>query len=179
VILAPDDRAAVLPAGETGSLAVHRSDPGLMLGYWRDPEATAAPRGRWFVGGDLAELDPDGYVWHHGRQDDILNCQGYRVFALEVERVMAGHSAVAEVAVGEGRRADGPALLTAYVVPAGAAPMPEELQAWAAERLAACKRPKLISFLPSLPRTADGKLIRARLHEVSEEERQAAAARRD
>jgi acyl-coenzyme A synthetase/AMP-(fatty) acid ligase len=168
-ILAPDDGCVVLPPGEAGLLAVHRSDPGLMLGYWRDPEATAAAmRGPWFVGGDLAEFDPDGYVWYHGRQDDILNCQGYRVSALEVERVMGGHPAVAEVAIGESRRADGVALMTAYIVAAGAPPKPEELLAWTGERLAAYKCPRLVRFLPALPRTANGKVIRARLQEAAD-----------
>jgi acyl-coenzyme A synthetase/AMP-(fatty) acid ligase len=169
-ILAPDEGSAVRPAGEIGLLAVHRSDPGLMLGYWRDPEATAAAmRGPWFVGGDLAEFDPDGYVWYHGRQDDILNCQGYRVSALEVERVMGEHPAIAEVAIAESRRADGVALMTAYIVAAGAPPEPEEVLAWTGERLAAYKCPRLIRFLSALPRTANGKVIRAHLQVAAEQ----------
>jgi acyl-coenzyme A synthetase/AMP-(fatty) acid ligase len=89
-----------------------------MLGYWAIPRRPPPPRGvPGFVGGDLAELDPDGYLWYHGRQDDILNYQGYRILAPEIERVMAGHPAVAGVAVGESRRAGGLALLTTYVLP--------------------------------------------------------------
>jgi acyl-coenzyme A synthetase/AMP-(fatty) acid ligase len=170
-ILAPEEPAVELPLGAIGLLAVHRSDPGLMLGYWRDPEATAAAmRGPWFVGGDLAAFDADGYVWYHGREDDILNCQGYRVSALEVERVLGRHPAVAEVAVGESRRADGVALMTAYIVAAGAAPDAEEVIAWAGERLAAYKCPRLVRFLSALPRTANGKIVRSRLQEPSTNE---------
>jgi long-chain acyl-CoA synthetase len=65
--------------------------------------------------------------------------------------------------VGESRRADGVVLMAAYVVPAGEPPMPEEVLGWAAEGLAAYKCPKLISFIASLPRSANGKVIRARL----------------
>jgi acyl-coenzyme A synthetase/AMP-(fatty) acid ligase len=79
-ILATDEDAPrELPPGKTGLLAVHRSDPGLMLGYWRRPEEEALVyRGEWFCGGDLAHMDEDGYVWFHGRHDDILNPMGYR-----------------------------------------------------------------------------------------------------
>jgi len=167
-ILAEDGGTTPLPPGEVGLLAVHRSDPGLMLGYWRDPELTAAVmRGEWFIGGDLAAFDDDGYVWYHGRRDDILNCQGYRVSALEVERVMADHPQIADVAVGESARADGVRLLTAYVVPGAEAPDPDALRAWSAERLAAYKCPKVIRLVERLPRTANGKLIRARLGEAA------------
>ena len=155
-----------LPPGETGLLAVHRSDPGLMLGYWQDEEASAAAfRGPWFVGGDRALIDGDGYVWFQGRADDVLKCQGFRVSALEVERVLAGHPAVAEVAVGVTRRADGVELMTAYVVPAHRLDG-ETLLAWAADRLAAYKRPKLVRVIEALPRTPNGKVIRARLETV-------------
>ena len=167
-ILPSEGGATPLPAGETGLLAVHRSDPGLMLGYWRQPEATGAVmRGDWFTGGDLAEIDRDGYVWYHGREDDVLNCQGYRVSAVEVERTMAPHPAIAEVAVGESRRADGVALMTAYVVPAVERPDEREILAWTAGRLAAYKCPKLIRLVPALPRTPNGKVIRKRLEEAA------------
>jgi acyl-coenzyme A synthetase/AMP-(fatty) acid ligase len=153
-----------LPPDEVGLLAVHRSDPGLMLGYWRRPEETAAAmHGEWFVGDDLAALDREGYLWYHGRHDDVLNCQGYRVSALEVERVLVEHPAIAEVAVAESRRADGVGLVTAYVVPAQAEPDAEQILAWTRQRLAAYKCPKLIRFLPDLPRTANGKVVRIAL----------------
>src|SRR3546814_19060493 len=79
-ILDPDsDTPEPLPAGSIGLLAVHRSDPSLMLGYWQRPDEEALVyRGEWFCGGDLASLDADGYVWHHGRNDDIMNPMGYR-----------------------------------------------------------------------------------------------------
>ncbi len=76
-----------LPPGDIGLLSVHRSDPGLMLGYWNRPEEEAAAfRGEWFIGGDFASFDADGYVWHRGRNNDIMNAFGYRVSPLEVEK---------------------------------------------------------------------------------------------
>ena len=83
-----------MPAGESGLIAVHRSDPGLMLGYWRNPEAEAEVfRGEWFVGGDVAHLDADGYVWLHGRADDLMNAGGYRVSPAEVEAALCARRA--------------------------------------------------------------------------------------
>src|SRR5262249_32776362 len=61
------------PSGETGLIAIHRDDPGLMLGYWRRPEEEALVyRGEWFLGGDLAAMDAEGYIWYRGRADDVM-----------------------------------------------------------------------------------------------------------
>ena len=89
-----------LPAGTIGLLAAHRSDPGLMLGYWRRPEEESAVyRGEWFIGGDLAAIDEDGYLWFHGRSDDVIKSFGYRLSPVEIEAVIATHQTVAEAAV--------------------------------------------------------------------------------
>ena len=164
-ILPPDGGVTPLPPGETGLLAIHRSDPGLMLGYWRLPDEDAlVSRGDWFVGGDLAAFDTDGYVWHRGRADDIMNAGGYRVSPLEVEAALADHPAVAEVAVTECRvRADVMAVV-AFVVPrAGMTPDAEAILAHAASHLAAYKRPREVVFVEALPRSANGKLLRRAL----------------
>ena len=101
VILPIEGGETPLPAGESGLIAVHRSDPGLMLGYWRNPEAEAEVfRGEWFVGGDVAHLDADGYVWMHGRADDLMNAGGYRVSPAEVEAALCARA-------GRGRRSRG------------------------------------------------------------------------
>ncbi len=108
-----------LPPGETGLLAVHRSDPGLMLGYWNRPEEEALVyRGDWFIGGDLVHFDADGYMIYHGRNDDVMNAMGYRVSPLEVEHCLSRHPAVAEVAVTELTVRDGVSVIAAFVVPA-------------------------------------------------------------
>jgi acyl-coenzyme A synthetase/AMP-(fatty) acid ligase len=149
----------------TGLLAVHRSDPGLMLGYWRRPvEEAAAIRGEWFAGGDRVTVDADGYVWFEGRADDLIKSFGYRLSPLEIETALATCPGVAEVAV-VGRALDAEkTLVTACVVPeAGTAPGEDELRAHASRYLAAYKQPHEYRFLPSLPRTANGKLQRALL----------------
>lgn len=164
-ILPAEGEPVPLPAGQTGLLAVHRSEPGLMLGYWRRPEEEAAVmRGDWFAGGDLASLDLDGYLWFHGRNDDLMNAMGYRVSPVEVESALADHPDVAEVGVAElPVRAD-VRVIAAFVVPRpGTAPEAEALIAWCHERLAGYKCPREIRFLEALPRTANGKVQRKRL----------------
>ena len=89
-----------------------------MLGYWNRPaEQAAAFRGDWFIGGDLAKIDDDGWVWHQGRNDDIMNAFGYRVSPLEVEKVLAANPDIADVAVAERKVADDVSVIAAFVVP--------------------------------------------------------------
>lgn len=157
-----------MPNGEIGLLAVHRSDPGLMLGYWKRPDEEALVyRGDWFIGGDLAQLDADGYLTYHGRNDDVMNAMGYRVSPLEVEQCLSQHPAVAEVAVTELRVGDDIRVIAAFVVPRD----PDEpdgldagpLLAYAHAHLAAYKCPREILFVDALPRTANGKVQRRAL----------------
>ncbi len=157
-----------LPPGEVGLLAVHRSDPGLMLGYWNRPaEEAAAFREEWFIGGDLAEFDADGFVWHRGRNDDIMNAFGYRVSPLEVEKVLASHPDVADVAVAERKVAEGVSVIAAFVVAKpGSAPDEAALLAHCAEHLAAYKRPRKIVFVSEIAHTANGKVSRRMLPQV-------------
>ncbi len=154
----------VLAAGQTGLLGVHRSDPGLMLGYWRRPEEEALVyRGEWFTGGDLAHFDADGYLWFHGRNDDILNPQGYRLSPLEIEQVLEHHPGINEVAVGEFAISNDTTLLVAFVVRHDSTIGEPEIRSWAAAHLAGYKCPHKIIFLDKLPRTANGKLLRREL----------------
>jgi acyl-coenzyme A synthetase/AMP-(fatty) acid ligase len=154
-----------LPAGEIGLLAVHRSDPGLMLGYWNRPEEEALVyRGAWFLGGDLASFDAEGYMHYHGRNDDVMNAMGYRVSPLEVEQCLSRHPAVAEVAVTELAVREDVSVIAAFVVPrdpdeVDAAPLLDHAHA----HLAAYKCPREILFIDHLPRTANGKILRRQL----------------
>jgi acyl-coenzyme A synthetase/AMP-(fatty) acid ligase len=154
-----------LPPGKEGLLAVHRSNPGLMLGYWKRPEEEAAAyRGEWFIGGDLAVMDEDGYVTHLGRNNDVMKALGYRVSPLEVESVLAQHPDVAEVACTEVPVRDDVTVIGAFIVPRGTArPDPENIKAFAAERLARYKCPREIVLVDTLPRTANGKVKRTAL----------------
>ena len=157
---AADDEARPLPAGQAGLLAVHRSDPGLMLGYWQRPEEEALVfRGEWFCGGDMAHLDENGYVWFHGRHDDILNPGGFRLSPLEIEGTLAHHPMVHDVAVSEVAVSPEVRILVAFVVPEGNADE-AALLAWAKQHLATYKLPRRVIFVPALPRNRAGKLLR-------------------
>lgn len=164
-VLALDGSTDPVPVGEVGLLAIHRSDRGLMLGYWRRPEEEKQVfRGNWFAGGDLAAFDEDGYLWYHGRADDIMNAGGFRVSPLEVEAALAPCPGVAEIAVAEHRVRADVSVIAAFVVRnEGAEVRPEDIAALAEQRLAAYKRPKQVFFVPSLPRSANGKLLRSKL----------------
>ncbi|WP_106754500.1 class I adenylate-forming enzyme family protein [Pannonibacter carbonis] len=158
-----DDRP--LAHGTAGLLAVHRSDPGLMLRYFgREAETAAAFRGDWFLTGDRARFDADGYLWYEGRADDVMNAFGYRVAPEEVERVLATHPDVAEVAVTTVAAGNGVDLIAAFIVlRQGSAADEADIAAMAAAGLAEYKRPKLYRFVDELPRTPSGKLLRRSL----------------
>lgn len=145
---------------EDGQIGVHCSDPGLFLRYWgEEPFA-----GEWFATGDLATIDAEGYVWYRGRADELMNAGGFRVSPLEVEAVLLQHPQVADAGVREWRVSETASIIAAWIVPHhGPAPDEEAILAFVRERLAAYKCPKQIWFVPALPRTANGKLIRKAL----------------
>jgi len=158
-----------LPAGETGLIAVHRSDPGLMLGYWNHPgtgdneDGDGVYRGDWFSGGDLGAMDEDGYIWFEGRNDDVMNAMGVRVSPEEVERVLRQHDSVGEVAVTEIHVRADVSVIAAFIVAAGETRNETELADFAAARLASYKCPRQFYFIDQLPLTANGKIKRKAL----------------
>lgn len=164
-IVAIDGGTDPLPRGETGLIAAHRSDPGLMLGYWNRPELEREVfRGDWFLGGDLGSMDGDGYIFHEGRNDDLMNALGYRVSPQEVEQVLTAHPDIAEVAATEVRVREDLCVIGAFIVPRDGAPRKvEPIRAFAEQRLAQYKVPKEFVFVDALPRTANGKIKRAQL----------------
>mgnify|MGYP003627707148 CR=1 FL=1 len=156
-----------LSAHQPGLIGVHRSDPGLMLQYWgkgKENEFENAFRGDWFCGGDLAEVDEDGFFWFRGRNDDLMNAQGYRVSPLEIERVMMQHSQVTEAAVGEIFIREDMSIIVGFVVAdKGDAVSGGDVIAFLKTHLAQYKCPKQILSVDSLPRSANGKLLRRQL----------------
>ncbi|MGH3321498.1 MAG: AMP-binding protein [Streptosporangiaceae bacterium] len=169
------DGAPVRP-GEEGVL--HIRGPSVLLGYLNKPEATAEVLvGGWLRSGDLASLDADGFVHHHGRADDMEMVGGITMSPLEVERLLATHDAVSEIAVAVVRDAGGASRLRAFVVPAstglasagpGRSSRPDlerELTDLARHHLAAYKVPRSVAFVDALPRTPTGKLRRYILRE--------------
>jgi malonyl-CoA/methylmalonyl-CoA synthetase len=139
--------------------------PSVFTGYWRDPDATAAafdPDG-WFRTGDLARFDERGYLRIEGRSKELVISGGYNVHPREVEEVLLTHPGVAEAAVTGTPSEEWGEVVTAWVVADGPPPAPDELIAFAAERLAPYKRPRLVHYLDALPRNALGKVQRHKL----------------
>lgn len=155
--------------GETGVIAVHRSDPGLMLQYWNNSSATGeAFRGEWFLTGDCAHFDQDGYLWYEGRADDVINALGYRVGPTEIEVLLAKHPGIVEAAVCGITIREGVTLVCAYMVPTseGGLPSLASLQRHVASHLADWKHPRVWRFVRELPRNARGKVLRRQLHDA-------------
>ena len=160
-----DDDLQEVPAGEEGMICIRDDDPGLFLRYWNLPEETAKHRrGGWFLTGDYARRDADGYVWFIGRRDDIINTFGYRVSPHEVERVMKTHPDVADcVAIGEDIDKDKTLVAACVVLRPGATTTAAELLGFGEQHLAGYKRPKRIHLVTDYPRTKNGKVIRSQL----------------
>ncbi len=163
-----EDGTDPLPRGEEGLLAIDRSDDGLMLGYWQnEAEDAAATRGDWFITGDRVVMREDGAIAYAGRNDDLMNAQGYRVSPLEIEETLTRHPSVAEAAVTETPVRDGLTIISAWIVPAeGAAPTAADLTRHCETALAAYKIPKTFHLTDTLPRSANGKLLRRNLPQV-------------
>jgi len=145
--------------------------PNVFDGYWERPAATAgafvsaSDGGRpWFRTGDVGTVD-DGYLTLRGRSTELVISGGFNVYPGEVEDVLGSHPAVVEVAVTGTPSAEWGEVVTAWVVADGPAPTAEALAAFAADRLAAYKRPRIVHQVEELPRNALGKLVRARLGE--------------
>ena len=148
-----------VPTGSQGTLWVR--GPTVLTAYWGKPEATAeVMRDGWLRTGDLASVDADGYVRHLGRADDVEIVQGVSLSPVEIERVLAGHIGVAEVAVAAIRDGSGASSLRAFVVPTDPGMAGDSLAAsivaLAAERLAGPKVPGTVVFVEELPRTPTG-----------------------
>ncbi|NVJ50728.1 MAG: acyl-CoA synthetase [Gammaproteobacteria bacterium] len=151
--------------GEEGMICIPLDDPGLFLQYWRLPEETAKARQHgYFLTGDYARQDEQGYIWFIGRKDDIINTFGYRVSPHEIERVMKTHPAIADcVALGETIAKDKTLVSICVILHPGSEASEEELLAFGAEHLAKYKAPKIVHFLPDFPRTKNGKVLRKQL----------------
>jgi len=151
--------------GAEGMIAIPADDPGLFLRYWNLPEETAkVMRGGWFLTGDYAHFDADGYIWFLGRKDDIINSFGYRVSPHEIERVMKNHADVADCAATGEELGQDKVLVVAYVVARPGSDIDaDRLLAYARQHLAAYKAPKIVYLVADYPRTKNGKIIRKQL----------------
>jgi acetyl-CoA synthetase/medium-chain acyl-CoA synthetase len=166
-----DEEGNALPADSEGDIAVRfrpQRPVGLFKEYWRNPEATAASqRGDWYVTGDRAYVDGDGYFWFVGRSDDVIISAGYRIGPFEVESALIEHPAVVEAAVvGKGDPMRGTIVKAFCILAPGHAASDQltaELQEHVKSVTAPYKYPREIEFVNELPKTISGKIRRVEL----------------
>ncbi|WP_307403666.1 AMP-binding protein [Desulfofundulus luciae] len=168
-----DEEGNILPPNTEGDVAV-RVKPerpvGLFKEYWRNPEKTASVyRGDWYLTGDRAYRDEDGYFWFVGRADDVILAAGYRIGPFEVESALLEHPAVVESAVVSSPDEIRGEVVKAFVVLApGYQPsddLVKELQEHVKKITAPYKYPRKVEFVESLPKTISGKIRRVELRE--------------
>ena len=162
-IVGPDGRDQ--PAETAGELLIRGEC--LFSGYWRDPDATAAAfaDGGWYRTGDIARLTADGYLYILDRARDMVISGGENIYPAEVEAVLAGHPAVADVAVvGRPDPVWGEAVHAVIILADGASGVTgDEIITWCRDRLAHFKCPRTVDFVTSLPRTTTGKVLKREL----------------
>ncbi|MCT4556112.1 MAG: acyl--CoA ligase [Pelagimonas sp.] len=160
-----DEDGQPVPLGSEGIIAMHRDDPGLMLGYIGAEDATREKfAGDWFLSGDRGVMDAQGQITYLGRSDDMMNAGGYRVSPIEVEAALATLPGIAEVAVTDvAVKSDVRVIAAFYTGPE--ALDPEMLKTQAAARLARYKCPRAFVHVPALPRNPNGKILRKALRD--------------
>jgi len=155
-----------------GQLAIRLPNPQIMLGYWNEPERTAAGKTRvggaeYWLTGDVVRRDEDGYLFYEGRADDIISSAGYRIGPMEVENALLEHPAVQEsAAVGKPDAERGEIVKAFVVLKAGYAATPQlaaDLQEHVKRTTAPYKYPREVEFAAELPKNASGKLLRREL----------------
>ena len=163
-IVGPDGRE--VPNGESGEVAVRA--PNVTAGYLNLPEENArAFREGWFRTGDVGRMDDDGFMYLVDRKKDMIITGGENVYSLEVEAALYQHPAVGECAViGIPDSKYGEALFAAVVPQPGASVSADELVAHCRERIGGYKIPRQYAFLPELPKSAMGKILKTALRET-------------
>jgi long-chain acyl-CoA synthetase len=158
-----DEHDRGLPDGTLGEIVIR--GPNVMRGYLGKPGDTAAAlRGGWLHSGDIGYRDDDGYFHVVDRVKDMINVAGFKVFPREVEEVLFGHPAVAEAAVlGQPDPVKGEVVRACVVLRPGQSATAEELIERCRGRVASYKVPVAVEFLPSLPKSPTGKILKKNL----------------
>ncbi|MFO7988324.1 MAG: AMP-binding protein [Thermodesulfobacteriota bacterium] len=169
-----DDKGNILGPNEEGDIAV-RIEPerpiGLFKEYWKEPDRTASAFiPGWYLTGDRAYVDEDGYFWFVGRSDDVILTSGYRIGPFEVESALIEHPAVAESAVVSSPDDTRGEVVKAFVIlapnyePSDA--LVKEIQDHVKKTTAPYKYPRKIEFVEELPKTISGKIRRIELRDA-------------
>ena len=163
-----DDDLKPVASGELGQFAISTADPGLFLGYYKDPERTEAViRNGWYLTGDLAYQDNEGYFYIAGRRDDCFKSRGIFISPTEIENALQKHPAIIEAAVVPVPDSDIGNKIHAVVVLADgykpSADFAQSIRESLRGQIAPYKIPHNIEFAESLPKSAVGKILRAGL----------------
>jgi acyl-CoA synthetase (AMP-forming)/AMP-acid ligase II len=158
-----DENGRSLPTGETGEVLV-RGAP-VMLGYWRNPEATAKTiRDGWLWTGDMGSLDDDGFLTLKDRSKDVIISGGSNIYPREVEEVLLLHPAISEVSVvGRPSKEWGEDVIAFVVAKPGMTVETPDLDRHCREHIARFKRPKSYIFESELPKNNYGKVLKTAL----------------
>lgn len=152
--------------GELGEIAIR--GPNVMLGYWRNQEATdEVIRNGWFHSGDIGMMDDEGYFYIVDRLKDMINMSGFKIYPAEVENVLYTHEAVSEVAVyGINNPISGEAVKARVILkPSYTHINAKELQYYCRQKMAIYKVPQQIEFVSSFPKNATGKILKRVIYE--------------
>ena len=174
-----DEGRPVKKADAGGYLVIKRPWPSMLRTIWGDNDRYLRTywekfQNRYYVAGDSAHRDADGYYWIMGRIDDVLNVAGHRLGTMEIESALVAHPRVAEAAVvGRQHEIKGESVF-AFVVTNGRRPtggaaqaLVDELRAWVAEQLSPIAKPDEIRLTDNLPKTRSGKIMRRLLRSIA------------
>ncbi|WP_085370676.1 acetate--CoA ligase [Leifsonia sp. NCR5] len=166
-----DENGVDVPRGSGGSIVIDGTWPSMARTVWGNPEryrdsywATFAEHG-YFLAGDGAAVDEDGYIWLLGRLDDVINVSGHRLSTIEIESALVAHPQVGEAAVVGVDDATTGQAVAAFVVPSGQAsaeqpPSEQVLRDQVTREIGAIAKPRHIVIVPDLPKTRSGKIMR-------------------
>ena len=167
--------------GDVGDIGLRGDPPSLFRGYYKNEEETrASRRGEWYLTGDRAQVDDDGYFWFVGRADDVISSGAYRIGPFEVESALLEHPSVQESAVVGSPDPDRGNIVKAFVVlrpgiePSDA--LVQELKDHCKRVTAPYKYPREIEFVADLPKTRSGKIRRVELRQAELRKKGATAA---
>ena len=178
-----DETGKSVERGNGGILVIKKPWPSMIRNIWGDPERFKKSyfpdefKGEYYLAGDGANRDKDGYFWIMGRTDDVLNVSGHRLGTMEIESALVSHELVAEAAVvGKPHEIKGESI-TAFVVLKGDRPSSDQakdiaqaLRDWVAKEIGPIAKPDEIRFGDNLPKTRSGKIMRRLLRSLAKGE---------
>lgn len=170
-----DEDCNPVSVGKVGDIAIPLDTPALFKAYYKEPERTKkSQRGNFYITGDQAKMDEEGYFWFEGRNDDIIVSSGYTIGPFEVEDALTKHPAVKECAVVASPDEIRGNVVKAFIVlqesvEVNHPDLIKELQNHVKQSTAPYKYPRKIEFIEELPKTASGKIRRVELRQYEKE----------